>query len=73
MEYFNRISDLIHHKQDYESASYYIKELLSSKSLSQQDQELLQLKLRYCSLKLGKIKSKSLESFDESELTLSQV
>ena len=73
MEYFNRISDLIHHKQDYESASYYIKELLSSKSLSQQNQELLQLKLRYCSLKLGKIKSKSLESFDESELTLSQV
>ena len=73
MEYFNRISDLIHHKQDYESASYYIKELLSSKSLSQQNQELLQLKLRYCFLKLGKIKSKSLESFDESELTFNKV
>ena len=73
MEYFNRISDLIHHKQDYESASYYIKELLSNKSLSQQNQELLQLKLRYCSLKLGKIKSKSLEPFNESELNLSQV
>ena len=72
MEYFNRISDLIHHKHDYESASYYIKELLSNKSLSKQDETLLKLKLRYCALKRGKIKSKSLVAINESEWHLSK-
>ena len=57
MEYLNRISDLIHHKRDYESAAYYIQEVLSNKGLSVEAQDLLRLKLRYCDLKLGKFKS----------------
>ena len=57
MEYLDRISDLIHHKRDYESAAYYIQEVLSNKGLSVESQDLLRLKLRYCDLKLGKFKS----------------
>ena len=57
MEYLDRISDLIHHKRDYESAAYYIQEVLSNKGLSIEVQDLLRLKLRYCNLKLGKFNS----------------
>ena len=73
MKYFNRISDLIHDKQDYESAIYYIRELLSGKSLNAEEKDLLELKLRYCTLKLGKLIEAPLEILNLSSLQLEQL
>ena len=69
MEYFDRIRYLIHEKSDYKTAVCYIRELLvSQERLSEQTQKLLQLKLRYCDLKLRTISADTPKSSDKLNL-----
>ena len=69
MEYLDRIRYLIHEKSDYKTAVCYIRELLvSQERLSEQTQKLLQLKLRYCDLKLRTISADTPKSSDKLNL-----
>ena len=69
MEYLDRIRYLIHEKSDYKTAVRYIRELLvSQERLSEQTQKLLQLKLRYCDLKLRTISADTPKSSDKLNL-----